>query len=62
MRAERRDPTLLPTDLVNPPGDESATKAKPYDIPKRFVWHAYKRVKRNHGAAGVRERSEAEFV
>jgi RNA-directed DNA polymerase len=61
MRAERRDPTLLPTEQINPPGEESATKAKPYDIPKRLVWQAYKRVKRNHGAAGVDRESLAMF-
>ncbi|MEE4208807.1 MAG: group II intron reverse transcriptase/maturase, partial [Parvularcula sp.] len=29
------------------------TKAKPFAIPKREVWEAFKRVKANHGAAGV---------
>jgi group II intron reverse transcriptase/maturase len=33
--------------------NEPRLKAKPYEIPKRLVWEAYKRVKRNHGAAGV---------
>ena len=28
-------------------------EAKPFCIPKRAVWEAYKRVKENHGAAGV---------
>ena len=28
-------------------------RAKPFDIPKREVWEAYKRVKANQGAAGV---------
>ncbi len=37
------------------------TKAKPFDIPKRAVWEAYKRVKANGGAAGVDEQSIAEF-
>jgi RNA-directed DNA polymerase len=29
------------------------TRAKPYDIPKREVWEAYKKVRANQGAAGV---------
>jgi RNA-directed DNA polymerase len=28
-------------------------KAKPYDIPKRVIWEAYKRVRANGGAAGI---------
>src|SRR2546426_9518677 len=28
------------------------TKAKPFDIPKREVWEAFKKVKANQGAAG----------
>jgi group II intron reverse transcriptase/maturase len=28
-------------------------EAKPYEIPKRLVWEAYKRVKANRGAAGI---------
>jgi len=36
-------------------------KAKPYRIPKRFVWEAYKRVKANRGAAGVDEQSIEAF-
>ncbi len=37
------------------------TKAKPFTITKRMVWEAYKRVRRNSGAAGVDEQSLAEF-
>ena len=35
--------------------------AKPFDIPKREVWEAFKRVKANQGAAGVDGQSIAEF-
>ena len=36
-------------------------KAKPFCIPKRWVWEAYKRVKANRGAAGVDEQSVEQF-
>ena len=36
-------------------------RAKPFDIPKREVWEAYKRVRANHGAAGVDGQSIADF-
>ena len=36
-------------------------KAKPFNIPKREVWEAFKRVKANQGAAGVDGQSIAEF-
>ena len=36
-------------------------KAKPFDIPKREVWEAFKRVKANHGAAGVDRQSITDF-
>ena len=36
-------------------------EAKPFLIPKREVWEAYKRVKANQGAAGVDGQSIAEF-
>ena len=34
-------------------GMSSVDKAKPFDIPKREVWEAFKKAKANHGAAGV---------
>jgi RNA-directed DNA polymerase len=37
------------------------TKAKPFDISKREVWEAFKRVKANQGAAGVDGQSIQDF-
>src|SRR5260370_25640587 len=37
------------------------TKATPFDIPKREVWEAFKKVKANRGAAGVDGQSIADF-
>jgi hypothetical protein len=31
-------------------------EVKPFDIPKREVWEAFKKVKANQGAAGVMDR------
>ena len=36
-------------------------KAKPFDIPKREVWEAFKHVRANQGAAGVDAQSISEF-
>ena len=36
-------------------------RAKPFDIPKREVWEAYKRVRANRGTAGVDEQSISDF-
>ncbi len=36
-------------------------EAKPFKIPKREVWEAFKRVKANQGAAGVDGQSIAGF-
>ena len=36
-------------------------EAKPFDIPKREVWKAFKKIKANQGAAGVDGQSIADF-
>ena len=36
-------------------------KAKPFDIPKREIWEAFKKVKANQGAAGVDRQTIADF-
>jgi RNA-directed DNA polymerase len=41
--------------------EERVDKAKPFSIPKREVWEAFKRVKANQGAAGVDGQSILEF-
>jgi RNA-directed DNA polymerase len=47
--------------LANWQQDDPVDEAKPFKIPKREVWEAFKRVKANQGAAGVDGQSIAEF-
>jgi RNA-directed DNA polymerase len=42
-------------------GRNLVDRAKPFKIPKREVWEAYKRVRANQGAAGVDGQSIADF-
>jgi hypothetical protein len=43
---------------ANQQWEEPMSEAKPFSISKWEVWEAYKRVKANHGAAGVDEQSD----
>ena len=36
-------------------------KTKSFEIPKAAIWHAYKKVKSNKGAAGVDNQSLSDF-
>ena len=58
---ERRGRVVQPWPLANRQREEPVDKAKPFKIPKREVWEAFKRVKENQGAAGVDGQSIAEY-
>ena len=61
MDLEPRGRTVPARASVNPRGEEPACRAKPFELSKRLVWEAYKRVKANRGAAGVDEQSLEDF-
>lgn len=54
MELERRGCVVQPRPQANCTfQEEPVVEAKPFDISKRDVWEAFKRVKANWGAAGV---------
>src|SRR5215510_14045712 len=61
MGLERRGCVVRPWPLANWKREEPVDEAKPFKIPKREVWEAFKRVKANQGAAGVDGQSIAAF-
>ena len=61
MELDRRGCVVQPRPRANRQREEPVDKAKPFDIPKREVWEAFKHVKANQGAAGVDGQSIAEF-
>lgn len=62
MAVERRDHIIRSSRSGNRKGEDPAGKTRSFDIPKRLVWEAYKRVAANTGkAAGVDGRSMADF-
>src|ERR1700720_490902 len=61
MGLERRGCVVQPRPQANWQREEPVDKVKPFDIPKREIWEAFKRVKANQGAAGVDGQSIAEF-
>jgi group II intron reverse transcriptase/maturase len=47
--------------MQDEPVSEPKPMAKPFEVPKRIIWSAYQKVKRNGGAAGVDGETIAEF-
>ncbi len=53
MGLERRGCVVQPRPRANRRREESVDKVKPFDIPKREVWEAFKRVKANQVSISV---------
>ncbi len=54
MGLERRGCVVQPRPQASWQREEPVDKVKPFDIPKREVWEAFKRVKANQGAVVAR--------
>ena len=61
MGLDRRGCGILLRQRPTGDGRSRVTTAKPFDIPKREVWEAFKKVKANQGAAGVDGQTIEEF-
>jgi retron-type reverse transcriptase len=61
MAPERRGCVVQPWPSANWKREEPVDEVKPFDIPKREVWEAFKKVKANQGAAGVDGQSILDF-
>ena len=61
MEPERRGRVIGTLPDANPTGEERTVTAKPFDIPKRLIWNAWRLVRANQGAAGADEQSLKSF-
>lgn len=61
MGVEQRGWVIRLRTATNQRWEELMESTKPFRIAKQAVWEAYKRVKANHGAAGVDEESITAF-
>ena len=61
MVLDRRGCGVQPWRGPTGDGRSRTIRAKPFDIPKREVWEAFKRLKANQGAAGVDGQSIQDF-